>query len=125
MAQRHCNFTTNCHQVSAKAKKSRRMKTSTTITQPGPRMNRISSRILFELPQLPRVLGVLWYLKYPLCLIWLFEDCFVCFLSVSDCYHVRVFVFGFSSLKTLWCVKPRIGILSKMCFPSHYLCQLK
>jgi hypothetical protein len=32
------------------SKKSRRMKTSTTMTNHGPRMNRISSRILFELP---------------------------------------------------------------------------
>jgi hypothetical protein len=47
--------------------KSRRMKTSTTMTHHGPRMNRISSHILFELAPILRVLGVFSYLMYPMC----------------------------------------------------------
>jgi hypothetical protein len=42
----------------------------------------------------------------------------VCFLSVC-CYFLLVLVFGPSALETLRCVKPWIGSLSRMCFPSH------
>jgi hypothetical protein len=49
MAQQHCNFTTNFHQVSAEAKV-KKMKESKTMTNLTPWMNRISSVILFELP---------------------------------------------------------------------------
>jgi hypothetical protein len=48
MAQQHCNFTTNCHQVSAEVKV-KKMKESMTTTNLTPRINRISSISLIEL----------------------------------------------------------------------------
>jgi hypothetical protein len=46
------------------------MKESTTVPNHEPRMNRISSIVSYELPpQIPRVLGILRYLKYLLRLI--------------------------------------------------------
>jgi hypothetical protein len=53
-----------------------------------------------------------------LCVLDVVCSCLVCFLSVC-CYFVLVLVFGPSPLETLRCVKPWIGSLSRMCFPSH------
>jgi hypothetical protein len=50
MARQPYNFTTNHHQVFAEAKV-KKMQESTSMTNHDPRMNRISSNVLVELPQ--------------------------------------------------------------------------
>jgi hypothetical protein len=99
-------------------RESRRMKTSTTITNHDPRMNRTN-------PKYRAMLGVIGTWSTPcdfcnclliaLCVLDVVCSCLVCLLSVC-CYFVLVF--GPSALKTLRCVKPWIGSLSRMCFPS-------
>jgi hypothetical protein len=86
---------------------SRRMKTSTTMANHDPRMNRTDPKY--------RAFRHRWYSKYLVWFLQLFVDCLVCsgyclqllcvFLSVY-CYLVHVLVFGLPALKTLWFVKP-------------------
>jgi hypothetical protein len=52
--------------------------TSTTMTNHDPRMNRISSIVLVELPPNTTSIRRSWYMKYLMCLTWLFVDCLVC-----------------------------------------------
>jgi hypothetical protein len=75
--QPHCSFTNNLHQVSAEAR-SQKMKESTARTNHDPRMNRISSIVLYELPPTTASIRHSWYLKYLVWLLQLFVDCLVC-----------------------------------------------
>jgi hypothetical protein len=114
----HQRLNNNCHRVLAEAGIKER-KESRTRTNHDPRMNRISSIVSYELPpttasirhslvpEVPPVFDmVVWRLS---CVI----------LECVNCYFVLVLVFGPSALETLRCVKPWIGSLSRMCFPSH------
>jgi hypothetical protein len=118
MTQQHCNFNTNCHRVSAK-EIVKKIKEPTTMTNHDPRINRISSNSLIELtPNIARLLGSL-ILVVPCVFLMLIVGACVfleCVLLLCACA-----CFGLSALKTLWCIKPGIGSLSKMCFPSHPL----
>jgi hypothetical protein len=101
---------------------SRRMKTTTTMANHDPRMNRTN-------PKYRALLGIIgtWStlcdfyncLLFALCVLDSGCSCHVCFLNMCW-YFVLVLVLA-STLKTLWCVKPEIGNLSKMCFRSHLL----
>jgi hypothetical protein len=99
-------------------RESRRMKTSTTMANHDPRMNRTN-------PKYRALLGIIgtWStscdscncLLIPLCVLGTVCNCFVCFLSVYY-YLVHVLIFGLPALKALW---SQLGNLTKMCFPSH------
>jgi hypothetical protein len=91
-------------------RESRRMKTSTTMANRDPRVNRTN-------PKYHELLGVLGT-RSTLCVLDVVCCCPVCFLSVW-CYMVLVLVFHLLALKTLRCVKLRLGSLFRMCFPSH------
>jgi hypothetical protein len=104
-----------------KSRKSRSRQLGPNLT---PRINRISSIGLFELPPSSASIRRLLVLEIPWVFLEFFCSCFVCFLNVC-CYLVLVIIFGLSALKILWRVKPRIWNLSKMCFPLIYLCQLE
>jgi hypothetical protein len=130
-AQQRYNITTNCHQVSAEARESRRMKTSTTMANHDPRMNRTN-------PKYRKLLGIVgtWCtpcdscncLLIALCVLGIVCSCFVCFLSVCYCLVlmlVLVLVFGISASKPVWQIKPRIRNLSRVCFPCTYLWHLE
>jgi hypothetical protein len=91
-------------------RESRRMKTSTTMANHNPRMNRTN-------PKCRALLGIVgtWSTSYDscnclliaLCVLGSVCSCLVCFLSVW-CYMVLVLVFGLSALKTFYHVKPWI-----------------
>jgi hypothetical protein len=98
------------------------MKTSATMANHDPRMDRTN-------PKYRALIGIVgtWStscdfcncLLFALCVLDSVCSCLECFLSVW-CYMVLVLIFGLSALKTLRCVKPWIGSLSRMCFPSHW-----
>jgi hypothetical protein len=100
---------------------SMRMKTSTTMANHDPRMNRLSSCILFELPpntarirrslvhDVPHVLDMI---------VWsVFLEC-----ASLPCACACFWLLG---LKNPLVCKTRLGNLTKMCFPLTYLCQLE
>jgi hypothetical protein len=102
-------------------RESRRMKTSTTMANHDPRMNRTNPKIL-------RIDRHRRYLKNLVWLLQLFIDCLVCSWCCLQLLHVFLecvlllcacACFGPSALETLRCVKPWIRSLSRMCFPSH------
>jgi hypothetical protein len=100
----------------------RRMKTTTTMANHDPRMNKTN-------PKYHALLGIVgtWStscdscncLLVAMCVLDIVCSCFVCFLSVY-CNLVLVLVFGLLALKTHWCVKePWLGNLSILCVPSY------
>jgi hypothetical protein len=108
---------------------SRRMKTSTTMANHDPRMNRTN-------PKYRTLLGIAgtWgtpcdschCLLIALCVLGIVCSCFVCFLSVYYCLVLMlVLVFGLSASKPVWQIKPRIRNLSRMCFLRTYLWHLE
>jgi hypothetical protein len=99
--QLHPNFNDNCHQFSAEAKV-KEMKESTTMTNHDPRMNRLCSIVLVELPPNTASIRRSWYLKYLLWLIWLVEGCLCVFFEwvLLPCACACA-CFGLSVLKTL------------------------
>jgi hypothetical protein len=120
-AQQHCSYLIDYHQSQLKWE-SRRMKTSTTMANHDPRMNRTN-------PKYRALLGIVgtWStscdfcncLMFALCVFDSVCSCLECFLSVY-CYLVLVLVFGLLALKTHWCVKdPWLGNLSILCVPPY------
>jgi hypothetical protein len=110
--------------ISTKARV-KQMKESATMTNHDPRMNRISSFVSYELLPTTASIRRRWYLKYLVWFLQLFVDCLVCsryFLQLPcvflECVmlHGACACFGHSALKTLGCVKPWIGSLSRRCF---------
>jgi hypothetical protein len=109
-------------------RESRRMKTSTTMANHDPRMNRTN-------PKYRVVLGIVgtWStscdfcncLLFALCVLDSICSCLVCFLSVCVLLLYAYACFGLSALKTLYRVKPRIWNLFKVCFPLSYLWHLE
>jgi hypothetical protein len=87
-------------------------KASTSMTNHDPRMNRISSIVLVELPPNSASIRRSWYLRYLLCWIWLLEGCLCVFLEwvLLPCACACFWPFGLTSLKFV--------------FPPIYLCQL-
>jgi hypothetical protein len=94
-------------------------KASTTMANHDPRM---SSIVLVQLPPNTANIRCSWYLKYLLCLIWLFEGCvwvfLECVLIPCACTCACFWPLG---LKNPLVLRPGMGNLSKMCFPSHLL----
>jgi hypothetical protein len=111
-------------------RESRRMKTSTTMANHDPRMNRTDPKY--------HALDIVGTWGTPCdswdCLLIALRvlgnvcSCFVCFLSVCYCLVlmlVLVLVFGISASKPVWQIKPRLRNFSRMCFPRTYLCHLE
>jgi hypothetical protein len=115
-------------------RESRKVKTSTTMANHDPRMNRTDPKY--------HALGIVgtwgtpcdsWNcLLISLCVLGIVCSCFVCFLSVCYCLVlmlvlvcVCVFFFGISASKPVWQIKPRIRNLSRVCFPCTYLWHLE
>jgi hypothetical protein len=100
---------------------SRRMKTSTTMANHDPRMNRTT-------PNYRALLGIVgtWCtscdfcncLLFALCVLDSVCSCFMCFLSVY-CYLCACACFWPPGLKNPLVCKTQLGNLTKMCFPSH------
>jgi hypothetical protein len=124
-AQQHGGYLIDYHQSQVKQESSK-MKTSTTMANHDPRMDRTN-------PTICALLGIVgtWStscdfcisLLLSLCVLDMVCSCPVCSLS-GCCYFVFVLVFGISALKPLWHVKPQLRNLSKLCFPLVYLCHL-
>jgi hypothetical protein len=85
-------------------------KASTSVTNHDPRMKRIRSIVLVELPPNTTSSRRSWYLKYLLCWIWLFEGCLCVFLGWVLLPSACFWPFGLTSLKFV--------------FPPIYFCQL-
>jgi hypothetical protein len=120
-AQQHCGYLIDYHQWQLK-QESRIMKTSTTMANHDPRMNRTN-------PKYHALLGIVgtWSTSCDFCNCLLFAmcvldsvcSCLECFLSVY-CYLVLVLVFGLLALKTRWCVKePWLRNLSILRVPPY------
>jgi hypothetical protein len=120
-ALQHCNFTTNYHQVSAEARVKEK-KTSTSIANHDPRMNRTK-------PKYRAMLGVVGYLKHPVWFLQLFVVYLVCSwwcLQLLGVFLECVLLpydcvcFGLLALKTFWCVKELwLENLPLLCVPSY------
>jgi hypothetical protein len=118
-AQQHCGYLIDYHQSQLK-RESRRMKTSTTMANRDPRMNR-------DNPKYRALLGIVgtWSTSCDFCNCLLFAlcvldnvcSCLECFLS-AYCYLVLVLVFGLLALKTHWCKSTLVRKpLSTICSP--------
>jgi hypothetical protein len=109
---------------------SRKMKTSTTMANHDPRMNRTDPK--YHALGIVGTWGTPWdscnCLLIALCVLGIVCSYFVCFLSVCYCLVLMlmlVLVFGISASKPVWQIKPRIRNLSRMCFPRTYLWHLE